>query len=75
MSDSFVIPWTVVHQTPLSMGFPKQEHWSGLLFPSPGDLFDPGIETESLALEADSSLLSHQGSPLLYSRSMLIYFI
>ena len=41
---SFVIPWTVAHWTPLSMGFPRQEYWSGLPFPSPGDLPDPGIE-------------------------------
>ena len=40
-------PWTVAHQTPLSMGFPRQEHWSGLPIPSPGDLPYPGIEPES----------------------------
>ena len=40
----FVTPWTVVHQAPLSMGFPRQEYWSGLPFPSPGDLPGPGIE-------------------------------
>ena len=39
-----VTPWTVAHQSPLSMGFPMQENWSGLLFPFPGDLPDPGIE-------------------------------
>ena len=37
-------PWTVAHHAPLSMGFPRQEYWSGLLFPSLGDLPDPGIE-------------------------------
>ena len=42
-------PWTVVHKTPLSMGFPRQEYWSGLPFPSPGDLPDPGIEPASSA--------------------------
>ena len=36
-------PWTVARQAPLSMGFSRQEHWSGLPFPSPGDLSDPGI--------------------------------
>ena len=46
---------------PLSMGFPKQE-WSGLPFPPPGDLPDPGIEPESSALQADSLPLSHLGS-------------
>ena len=44
MSDSFATPWTVAYQAPLSMGFLKQEYWSGLPFPSPGDLPDPGIE-------------------------------
>ena len=42
--------WTVAHQAPLSMGFPRQEYWSGLPFPSLGDLPDPGIEPVSLAL-------------------------
>ena len=42
--------WTVAHQTPLSMGFPRQEHWNGLPFPSTGDLPDPGIESKSPAL-------------------------
>ena len=44
----FVTLWTVAHQAPLSMGFCRQEYWSGLLCPSPGDLPDPGIEPESL---------------------------
>ena len=43
----FVISRTAAHQAPLSMGFPKQEYWSGLPFPSPGDLPDPGIEPKS----------------------------
>ena len=46
-------PWSIACQAPLSMGFPKQEYWSGLPFPSPGDLRDPGIEPRS-ALQADS---------------------
>ena len=41
----FVTPWTVAHQTPLSMEFSRQEYWSGQPFPSPGDLSDPGIES------------------------------
>ena len=49
----FATPWTVACQAPLSMGFPRQEYWSGLLFPSPGDLPDPGIEPRSPALQAD----------------------
>ena len=44
----------VAHQAPLSMGFSRQEYWSGLPYPSPGDLPDPGIEPGSPALQADS---------------------
>ena len=47
-------PWTVAHQAPLSMGFSRQEYWSGLPFPSPGDLPYPAIEPRSPALQADS---------------------
>ena len=47
MSDSFAAPWTVAHQAPLSKGFPRQEYWSGLPFPSPGDLPHAGIEPSS----------------------------
>ena len=47
-----VTPWTVAHQTALSKGFSRQEYWSVLLFPSPGDLPNPGIETASLASPA-----------------------
>ena len=47
-------PWTVARQAPLSMGFSRQEYWSGLPFPSPGDLPDPGIEPWSPALQADN---------------------
>ena len=50
----FKIPWTVAHQAPLSLGFPRQEYWGGLPWPSPGDLPDPGIEPGSPALQADS---------------------
>ena len=61
MSDSL----TVACQVPLSMGFSKQEYWSGLLCPPPGDLPNPGIKPmspEAPALQVDSTL-SHQGSP------------
>ena len=44
MSDSFEAPWTVAHQAPLSMGFPRQEYWSELTFPSPRDVPKPAIE-------------------------------
>ena len=47
MSDSCTTPWTVAHQAPLSMGFSRQEYWSGLPFPPPGELLDPGIESKS----------------------------
>ena len=50
----FATPWTVAHQPPPSMGFSRQEYWSGLLFPSPGDLPDPGIEPGSPTLQADA---------------------
>ena len=50
VSDSFVTTWTIAHQAPLSMGFPRQEYWSMLPFPSPGDLPDPGIKPTFPAL-------------------------
>ena len=50
----FVTSWTVACQAPLSMGFSRQEHWSGLPFPSPGDLPNPEIEPGSPELQADS---------------------
>ena len=59
MSDPFVTPWTVACKAPLSVGFPREEYWSGLLFPSPGDLLHPGMEPTF-----DSLPLSHQGSPI-----------
>ena len=46
----FATPWTIAYQAPLSMGFSRQEYWSGLPFPSPGDLPDPGIKPASPAL-------------------------
>ena len=50
----FATPWTVAYQAPPSMGFSRQEYWSGLLFPSPGDLPNPGIKPKSPALQADA---------------------
>ena len=50
----FATPWTVAYQASPSMGFSRQEYWSGLPFPSPGDLPNPGIEPWSPALEADA---------------------
>ena len=64
--------WPAAPQTPLSMGFPRQEHWSGLPFPSPGDLLNTGIEPGSPALAGGFSLsLSHQGSPIEYDNIYL----
>ena len=54
MSDSLRPPRAVAYQSPLSMGFSRQEYWSGLPFPSPGDLPDPGIEPRSPTLQADT---------------------
>ena len=59
----FAIPWTVVYQASLSMGFSRQEYWSGLPFPSPGDLPDPGIEPRSPALQADTLPSELPGKP------------
>ena len=62
----FVTPWAVARQTPLSIRFSRQEYWSGLLCPPPGDLPDLGIKIASSvapALQADSLLLSHLRSP------------
>ena len=64
----FVTPGTVAHQAPLSMGFSRQEYWSGLPHPPPGDLPNPGIKPLSPttpALQADSSPLRQQGSPFI----------
>ena len=59
----FAIPWTVVYQASLSMGFSRQEYWSGLPFPSPGDLPDPGMEPRSPALQADALPCEPPGKP------------
>ena len=61
MSAYFATPWTVASQAPLSMGFPRQEYWSGLSFPSPGDLHNPGIEPVSLALSGRFSTTEPAG--------------
>ena len=53
---TLVTPWTAAHQAPLYIGFSRQEYWSRLPFPSPGDLPNPGIEPRSPALQADSLL-------------------
>ena len=59
----FVTPWTVAHQAPLSMEFSRQEYWSGLPFPSPGDLPNPGIKPGSPALQGDALPSEPSGDP------------
>ena len=59
----FATPWTVAYQAPPFMGFSRQECWSGLPFPSPGDLPDPGIEPGSLTLRADALPSEPPGKP------------
>ena len=59
----FATPWTVTYQAPPSMGFPRQEYWSALPFPSPGDLPDPRIKPWSPTLQADALPSEPQGKP------------
>ena len=66
MPDS-ATPWTVACQTPLSLEFSRQEHWSGLPLPPPGDLPDPGIEPASPVSPADSLPAEPSGKPKYYT--------
>ena len=59
----FATPWTIAYQAPQSMEFSRQEYWSGLPFPSPGDLPNTGIEPRSPALQADALLSELPGKP------------
>ena len=59
----FATPWTVAYQAPPSIGFSRQEYWSGLPFPSPGDLSNPGMELGSPALQTDTLLSEPPGKP------------
>ena len=59
----FATPWTVAHQAPPSMGFSRQEYWSGVPFPSPGDLPNPGIKPRSPAFQADAFTSELPGKP------------
>ena len=62
----FATLWTVAHQTPLSVGFSRQEYWSELPFPPPGDLSDPGVDPVSPmfpVMQVDSLMLSQEGKP------------
>ena len=62
VSDS-ATPWTVAYQLSPSVGFSRQEYWSGLPFPSPGDLPNPGIEPRSPAIQADALPSEPPGKP------------
>ena len=68
----FAAPWTVAYQAPLSMGFSRQEYWSGLPFPSPGNLPDSGIEPGSPALQADALPSRPPGKSLKFSDSITL---
>ena len=73
MSDSFATIWTVARQAPPSMGFSRQEYWSGVPFPSPGDLPDPGIKPRCPALQADSLPFEPPGKPSTHVNSIVIH--
>ena len=64
VSDSFEIPWTIVGQAPLSMGFSRQKYWSGLPFPSPGDRPNPGIKPTSPDLAGGFFTTEPLGKPI-----------
>ena len=66
-------PWTVARQAPLSMGFPRQEYWSGLPFPSPGDPPDPGIEPISPALAGGFFTTEPAGEMVLFFHRGALY--
>ena len=73
MSDSFVTPWAIVHQAPLSMEFSRQESWSGLPFSSPTDLPDPGIETGSTVSQGDFFFFTAEPPGKLYIIRKMTY--
>ena len=73
LSNSFAVPQTVTCQAPLSMGFPRQEYWSGLLFPSPGDLPDLGIKLAFPALAGGFFTTEPPGKSTLYLVCGYIY--
>ena len=69
----FAIPWTVAYQGPLSMGFSRQEYWSELPFPSPGDLPNPEIKPRSPTLRADALPSEPPGKPPITNNVHLAY--
>ena len=66
----FVTPWTVAYQAPRSTGFSRQESWTGVPLPSPGDLSDPGIEPGSPAFQADALPSEPPGKPCIARKAM-----
>ena len=70
----FATPWTVAYQAPPSMGFSRQEYWSGLPFPSPGDLPDSEIEPGSPTLQADALTSQPPGKPIFSSKDNLNWY-
>ena len=68
MSDSFETLWAIAHQAPLSMGFPRQEYWSELPFPPPGDLLDRGLEPARPALAGRFFTTEPPGKPVSYTK-------
>ena len=71
--QTFAIPWTVIRQPPLSVEFPRQEYWSGLPFPLPGDRPKPGIKARSPALQTDSLSPEPPGKPLIGQSTSLFF--
>ena len=70
MSNSFMTPWTVAHQAPLSMGFSRQGYWSGLPFPTPGYLPDPGMKPASPALAGGFLTTVPPGKPSKHNKHL-----
>ena len=75
VSDSFATPWTIAGQASPSMEFPRQEYWSGLPFPSPGDLPDPGIEPPSPALAGKFFTTEPPGKPQRCGRPGIFFLL
>jgi len=74
VSDSIVTPRTVAHQTLLSLGFPRQEYWSGLPFPPPGDLLNPGIRPACPALAGGLFTTEPPGKPWKRANHTLVFY-
>ena len=71
----FATPYTVAYQVPPSMGFSRQEYWSGLPFPSPGDLTSPGFKPGSPALHTDTLLSEPPGKPCIYAYICIYIYV